>query len=75
MRSSIAKHIVQRLTLKRVRQIEIRYSHAPPMHASRRERSAEQSRISCAYYPKQVMTNEIVRSVIRLYYVAFSLQQ
>ena len=36
----------------------------PPTLVSRNKWSGEQSRISSAYYPKTVKTNEIVRSVI-----------
>ena len=40
-------------------------SRALPVRASRQEKwSGERSRISWAYYPKQVLTNEISRSVI-----------
>ena len=36
------------------------------------KRSGEQSRISWAYYPKRVMTNEIARSVIITYHFPYN---
>ena len=42
--------------------------HAPPGE----KRSGEQSRISWAYYPNSVMTNEIGRSVIIMWHFPYN---